>query len=157
MKDVQITPASSDPRTQLRQVAAALAEQRQWIARRKEIRQEHRELKRQFRDAAGKLRKLLGQRRTLLRQANVNDDGQLRKLAQRQARIQELTAMNNDLNQRIKLSIGSQCTEAAVGEVLQTHGEDRLESYWERLLARLQDAQRASPSCTNSAARWSRK
>jgi uncharacterized protein YhaN len=141
MKDVQITPASSDPRTQLRQVAAALAEQRQWIARRKEIRQEHRELKRQFREAAGKLRKLLGQRSALLRQANVNDDGQLRKLAQRQARIQELTAMNNDLNQRIKLSIGSQCTEAAVGEVLETHGEDRLESYWERLLARLQDAQ----------------
>ena len=141
MKDVHITAASSDPRTQLRQVAAAMAEQRQWIARRREIRQEHRELKRRFRDAAGKLRKLLLQRRTLLQQSHVTDDDQLRKLAQRQARIQELTASRNDLNQRIKLSIGSQCTEAAVGEVLQTHGEDRLESYWERLLARLQDAQ----------------
>jgi uncharacterized protein YhaN len=141
MKDVQITPASSDPRTQLRQLAAALAEQRQWIARRKDIRQEHRQLKRQFRDAAGKLRNLLNQRRTLLRQANVDDDHQLRKLAQRQARIQELTALNRDLNQRIKLSVGSQCTEAAVGEVLQAHGDDRLETYWERLLARLQDAQ----------------
>ena len=139
--DVQITPASNDPRTQIRQVAAALAEQRQWIQRRKELKQEHRELKRQFRDAAGKLRKQMALRRALLRQANVDDDAQLRKLAQRQARIQELTELHKDLNQRIKLSIGTQCTEAAVGEVLQTHEDDRLETYWERLLARLQDAQ----------------
>lgn len=141
IRDVQITPASNDPRTQIRQVAAALAEQKQWIQRRKELKQEHRELKRQFRDAGGQLRKQMAQRRALLRQANVEDDAQLRKLAQRQARIQELTELHKDLNQRIKLSIGTQCTEAAVGEVLQTHADDRLEPYWERLLARLQDAQ----------------
>lgn len=141
LKEVQITPASDDPRTQLRQVAAVLAEQRRWIERRKELRNEHRDRKRAFREAAGKLRKLLGERHALLREANAADDVELRKLAARQTRINELTTHRDQLNQRIRLSIGSQCPESAVAEVLQTHGDEKLEPYWERLLARLQDAQ----------------
>jgi DNA repair exonuclease SbcCD ATPase subunit len=123
LKEVQITAASSDPRTQLRQLAAAMAEQRQWMARRKELRQEHRELKRSFREAAEMLRKLLRQRRALLRQARVNDDQALRKLADRQSRIEVLTRRRDELNQRIKLSIGTQCTEAAVADALKPTAE----------------------------------
>ncbi len=141
LKDVQITAASSDPHTQLRQLAAAMAEQRKWIARRKELRQEHRELKSSFRETAQSLRKFLRQRRALLDQAGVQDDAALRKLANRQAQIEALTRRVQELNQRIKLAIGSQCPEAAVADALETHGADRLEPYWERLLARLQDAQ----------------
>jgi uncharacterized protein YhaN len=141
LKEVKITAASDDPRTQLRQISAALTEQKRWIERRKELKGQHRELKKRFRQSAGELRRLTLQRHLLLKQAGVADEAELRKTAARQAKIDEFTAEHVDLNERIKLTVGNQCTEAAVGEVLETHGDDKLESYWDRLVARLQDAQ----------------
>ena len=70
--DAQLTAASEDPRTRLRQLAAALAEQTRWIERRREMRKEHRDLKQPLpRARRAKLRKLAQQRRVLLNQANV--------------------------------------------------------------------------------------
>jgi uncharacterized protein YhaN len=140
LKELKITAASDDPRTQLRQLTAALAEQRGWMDRRRELQQEHRQIRKQFREAAKEVRQLLQQRRQLLHQAGVPDEESLRKLAARQAKIEELTARRDELHQRITLSIGTQCPEETVAEAIRTH-EDRLETYLDRLLARLQDAQ----------------
>jgi uncharacterized protein YhaN len=141
LTEVRLTPASDDPRTQLRQLAAVMGEQTQWIERRRQIKVAHRELKKGFREQAGKLRELMRQRQLLLKQANVTDEAELRNEAARQAKIEELTEEHLELNERIALAVGNQCTEDAVGEVLQTHGDDKLDQYWERLVSRLQDAQ----------------
>ncbi len=55
--------------------------------------------------------------------------------------IFELTEEHQELNERIALAIGSQCTEEAVDEVLETHGDEKLDQYSDRLVGRLQDAQ----------------
>jgi uncharacterized protein YhaN len=141
LSSVKITPASDDPGTQLRQIAAVVAEQKQWIQRRSELKAEHRELKKSFRELARKLRTLIRQRRLLINQSGAADEADLRKMAGRQAKIEQLTAELRELDQRIRLTLGNQCSEEAVAEVLETHSEDKLEAYWERLLARLQDAQ----------------
>ncbi|MCY2996013.1 MAG: AAA family ATPase [Planctomycetota bacterium] len=140
-EDVHLTAASEDPRTRLRQMAAALTEQRRWIERRHAMRQEHRAIKHRFREVARELGKLAQQRRGLLNQAKVVNEEQLRKLAVRQAKIEELTTQQAALNTRISLGIGTQSTEPLVGEVLATHKDDKLEQYWDRLLSRMQEAQ----------------
>lgn len=141
LSEVRLTPASDDPRTQLRQLAAVMAEQTQWIERRRQIKVAHRELKKGFREQAGKLRELMRQRQLLLKQANVADEAELRSEAARQAKIEELTEERLELNERIALAVGSQCSEDAVADVLQTHGDDKLDQYWDRLVSRLQDSQ----------------
>ncbi len=141
LDEVKITAASDDPKTQLRQISAAMTEQRQWIERRKELKSQHRELKKQFQAVTKRLRQLLRQRSLLLHQACVEDEAELRKTAARQAKIEEFTAEHKQLCEHIRLAIGQQCSEQAVGEVLETHEADRLESYWERLVARLQESQ----------------
>lgn len=141
LDEIHLTPASDDPRTQLRQLAAVMAEQRQWVERRRQLKTELRELKKNFRDQARKLRELMRQRLLLLKQANAVDEAELRSEAARQEQIELLTEELLELNERIALAIGSQCTEEAVGEVLRTHGDDKLDQYWDRLVARLQDAQ----------------
>ena len=139
--DVQITAASDDPKTQLRQLSATMAEQRQWVERRKELKSQHRELKREFRAAAKRLRTLVRQRSLLLHHAAVEDEAELRKTAARQARIDQLSSENRQLSERIRLAIGQQCSEEAVGEVLEAHDAERIEPYWDRLVARLQESQ----------------
>lgn len=139
--EVQLTAASEDPRTRLRQLAAALNEQKRWIERRREMRQEHRGLKSTYRQHVRELRQLAQQRRVLILQAKVANEQQLRKLAQRQLKIEDLTQQHEELTTRIGLAIGTQCTEQAVGEVLDSHQEDKLESYYDRLLTRLHEAQ----------------
>ncbi len=141
LDEIHVTPASDDPRTQLRQLAAMMAEQKQWVERRRQLKAEHRELKKAFRDHARQLRELLRQRQLLLKQANVADEAELRSESTRQDTIFELTEEHQELNERIVLAIGSQCTEEAVGEVLETHGDEKLDQYSDRLVARLQDAQ----------------
>ena len=141
LAEVHLTPASDDPRTQLRQLAAMMAEQKQWIERRRQLKADHRELKKNFREHARKLRELMRQRQLLLKQANAADEAELRSEAARQDKIELLTEEHQELNERITLAIGSQCTEEAVGEVLETHGDEKLDQYWDRLVARLQDAQ----------------
>ncbi len=141
LDDIHVTPASDDPRTQLRQLAAMMAEQKQWIERRRQLKAEHRELKKAFREHARQLRELLRQRQLLLKQANAADEAELRSESARQDSIFEFTEEHQELNERITLAIGSQCTEEAVGEVLQAHGDEKLDQYSDRLVARLQDAQ----------------
>ncbi len=141
LAEVRLTPASDDPRTQLRQLAAVMTEQKQWIERRRQIKLAHRDLKKVFREQALKLRELTRQRSLLLKQARAADEAELRSEAARQERIEELTLELTELDERIALAIGAQCPEEAVGEVLQTHGGDRLDQYSDRLAARLQDAQ----------------
>lgn len=141
LAEVHLTPASDDPRTQLRQLAAVMAEQQQWIERRRQIKVAHRELKKGFREHAGKLRELMRQRLLLLKQAHAADEAELRSEAARQAKIEELTEEHWELNERIAMALGSQCTEDEVGEVLQTHDSEKLDQYWDRLVSRLQDAQ----------------
>ena len=118
-----------------------MAEQKQWIERRRQIKVAHRELKKGFREHAGRLRELTRQRHLLLKQSNAADEEELRSEAARQAKIEELTEEHLELNERITLALGSQCSEDAVGEVLRTHGDDKLDQYWDRLISRLQDAQ----------------
>jgi uncharacterized protein YhaN len=141
LSEIRITPASDDPRTQLRQLAAVMAEQKQWVERRRQLKVDHRELKKNFREHARKLRELMRQRQLLLKQANAADEAELRSEAARQEKIELLSEELLELNERISLAIGSQCTEDAVGEVLQTHGDEKLDQYWDRLVARLQDSQ----------------
>ncbi len=141
LSTVSITPASDEPGTQLRQIAAAVAEQKQWIERRKELKAEHRELKKSFRENARELRNLIRQRRLLINQSGAADEADLRKMAARQAKIEHLAKEHAELNERITLTVGNQCSEEVLAEVLETHSEDKLEQYWERLLARLGDAE----------------
>ena len=77
----------------------------------------------------------------LIRQCEAEDESEARRLAAKQERIESLTAKQEELSERIAIAIGNQCTEEAVADVLETHGDDRLEKYWDRLLARLQEAQ----------------
>jgi hypothetical protein len=65
----------------------------------------------------------------------------LRSESTRQDSIFEFTEEHQELNERIALAIGSQCTEESVGEALETHGDEKLDQYSDRLVARLQDAQ----------------
>lgn len=139
--EAQLVAAGDDPRTRLRQLAAAMSEQRRWIERRREMRQEHRQLKQAFREHARECRKLLTLRRVLFHQAHVVAEQQLRKLAARQAKIEQLTQQHEELATRIRLTVGTQCTDADLAEVLESHRNDNLEQYEERLLARLHDAQ----------------
>lgn len=141
LQEIRVTPASDDPRAQLRQLAAMMAEQKQWVERRRQLKADHRELKKGFREHARQLRELLRQRQLLLKQANVADEAELRSESTRQDTIFELSEEHNELNERITLAIGSQCTEEAVGEVLEAHGDEKLDQYSDRLIARLQDAQ----------------
>jgi len=141
LEDVDITTTRNDPGMRLRHIAAAMSEQQGWIERRKELRQQHKELKKRFRDNARQLRKLLHQRDVLIRQCEAEDESEARRLAAKQERIESLTAKQEELSERIAIAIGNQCTEEAVADVLETHGDDRLEKYWDRLLARLQEAQ----------------
>lgn len=141
LEDVDITTTRNDPGMRLRHISAAMSEQQGWIERRKELRQQHKELKKRFRDNARQLRKLLHQRDVLIRQCEAEDEGEARRLAAKQERIESLTAKQEELSERVAIAIGSQCTEEAIADVLETHGDDRLEQYWDRLLARLQDAQ----------------
>jgi uncharacterized protein YhaN len=141
--ELQMTAASDDPRARLRQLQATINEQKRWIERRRAIKAEHRDLRKRFREHAREVRKLLALRRVLVIQAKAADETHLRKLAARQAKIEELTAEHKDLSTRIGLAIGTQCTEDAIAEVLDAHREEKaeLEQYWDRLLGRLQDAQ----------------
>ena len=141
LDEVDITAANNDPSMRLRQIAAAMSEQRGWIERRKELRQQHRELKKRFRENARQLRKLVHQRDALIHQSEAEDESQVRRLAAKQDKIEQLTARQEALSERVAIALGNQCSEKAVAEVLETHAEDRLEKYWDRLLARLQDAQ----------------
>lgn len=141
LSDIHLSAASDDPKIRLRQLSSALQEQQQWVERRKELRQQMRQAKKSYRQEARVLRGLVQQRRTLLSQAGANDEKQLRRLADRQQQIERLTAEHKQLVERIGLSIGNRCPEAAVAEVLTSHGDEKLENYWDRLLARLQDAQ----------------
>ena len=99
LAEVNIPAASDETRTQLRQLASALAEQTKWIDRRKELMQQHRELKKQFREAAREYRRLSQLRRGLINQAKVADEETLRKEAARQAKIEQLTAQHKELTQ----------------------------------------------------------
>ncbi len=141
LEEVDIAASSNDPGVGLRHIAAAMNEQQGWIERRKELRQQHRELKKRFRDSARQLRRLVHQRETLIRQCEAEDENEVRRLAAKKEKIERLTAKQEELAERVALAIGNQCSEEAVAEVLQAHGDDRLEQYWDRLLARLQDAQ----------------
>ncbi len=141
LDEVDITTARNDPRTGLRQVSAAMTEQRAWIERRQELKQEHRELKKGFRESARQLRTLLRQRRLLINQSQAADENEVRRLAAKQEKIERLTSQHEELVERIRIAIGSQCSEEAVAEVLETHGDDKLEPYWDRLLGRLQESQ----------------
>lgn len=141
LEEVDITTTRNDPGTRLRHIAAAMSEQQGWIERRKELRQQHRELKKRFRENARQLRKLVHQREVLIRQCEAEDEREVRRLAAKKERIERLTAKQEQLAERVAIAIGNQCSEEAVAEVFQTHGDDRLEQYWDRLLARLQDAQ----------------
>jgi len=141
LDEVEITTARDDPRAGLRQVSAAMTEQRGWIERRQELKQEHRELKKSFRENARHLRLLVRQRHVLISQSQANDENELRRLAAKQEKIERLTSEDKELTERITIAIGSQCSEEAVSEVLETHGDDKLEQYWDRLLGRVQEAQ----------------
>ncbi|NLF68029.1 MAG: AAA family ATPase [Candidatus Anammoximicrobium sp.] len=141
LEDIHLTATSDDPRTQIRQMAALMAEQKQWVERRRQLKTDHRELKKAFREHSRQLRELLRQRQLLLKQANVADEAELRSESARQDSILEFSEEHEELNERITLAIGNRSSEAAVGEVLETHGEEKLEPFRDRLAARLEDSQ----------------
>lgn len=141
LDEVDISAGRDDPRIGLRQVSAAMTEQRGWIERRQELKQEHRELKKAFRENARRLRLLVRQRNALIGQSQAADENELRRLAAKHEKIERLTAEQEDLTGRITIAIGTQCTEEAVADVLETHADDKLEQHWDRLLGRLQEAQ----------------
>jgi uncharacterized protein YhaN len=135
LKEAGLEASSDDPQEQLRQVLDLMAEQRRFVERRVALRKQDREYRRQMEHGLRSLENLQLKRQALFSQAGVDDEPDLRRLADQQHQFKELTRERASLYEQILNTIGIQCSEEAVERELTQHTnlQHRLEQIRDQL------------------------
>jgi len=113
---VSVTPGG--PVEQLRQLAAAVAEQEVRVERRRVLRRQAAQIRRKRARYEEAVSRLKHRRRELLRDAGADDEQDFRQRALQAARGEVLRQQSDALSREITAAIGDICPEAAVGEQL---------------------------------------
>jgi hypothetical protein len=133
---VGLAPESSEPQQQLAQLAAALAEQRQLVDRRKEIGKQLRQLRKEQIQGRRTTEKLTRRRAALLASVKVEDEDELRRRAALAAEIDSLHRRCEELTVEFRQAIGPEVGEAAVAAQLANGADASLDKRWDELAGR---------------------
>ena len=137
VSDSQLPLSGSDPLEHLRQLGEALREQETRIERRRELGRQARGLRRKRARHEEALSRLKHRRRELLRDADAEDERQLRQRAVEAARAEVLRQEREALTREIASAVGGTCPEDAVRRQLEAEGNAPLETRRDQLLERL--------------------
>ncbi len=137
VSDSQTTVTGDDPIEQLRQLAEALKEQELRLQRRRELLREAHRLRRKRARHEEAVSRLKRRRRGLLRDADVEDEQQLRQRAVEAARAAVLRQQREALASEIAAAVAGTCSEDAIGRQLHDDSAPPLEARRGQLLQRL--------------------
>jgi len=137
VSDSQLPHDGSDPLERLRQLGEALREQETRIERRRELGRQARGLRRKRARHEEALSRLKHRRRELLRDADAEDERQLRQRAVQAARAEVLRQEREALSREIASAVGGTCPEDAVRRQFEAEGNAPLEARRDQLLERL--------------------
>ncbi len=133
-----LEPQSPETHLQLRQLNEALAEQVRLAERRNLLKKQDRDARRKYELCQRSIEKLQLKRETLFSKAGVEDEPELRSLADQQKRYQELQRERATVHEQILTAVGIQCSEAAVEQELTAHAN--LQNRWEQVMEQLRTA-----------------
>ena len=137
VSDSEVAVTGDDPVEQLRQLGEAITQQEAGIERRRELGRTARRLRRKRAKHGEALSRLKHRHRELLREADAEDEQQLRQLAVQAARAEVLREQREALTREITASVGGTCGEEAVRRQLEAGGDTPLETRRDQLLERL--------------------
>lgn len=135
LKEAGLELTSDDPQEQLRHMLDLMAEQRRLVERRVALRRQDRDYRRQVEHGLRSIENLQLKRQALFSRAGVDDEPELRRLADQQTQFKELTRERAALHEQILNTIGVQCSEGAVERELTQHAnlQHRLEQIKDQL------------------------
>lgn len=139
--DCQVTPQSSEPVQQVRQLAEELAQQEARRKRRDTLRAHLRRLERRRERLRTAIRRLRRRRRELLRGSGVSDEEALRKKLAEAARAEELRRERQALQREIEAALAGSCDEQTVAAQLEGTSRDDLEARLGQLETRVHAAE----------------
>jgi uncharacterized protein YhaN len=137
LADAELVPTSQKPSDQLRQLRKELAGQDGVRQKRRALAREDRKLQRRGRKLNTSRRRLSAQRRRLFEQIDAMDEDDFRRRVSQFSHLAELRTSREALQQDIALALGTQYTEEALRQRLESILPEKLEAEWEELNDRL--------------------
>ncbi|MDZ7617814.1 MAG: AAA family ATPase, partial [Patescibacteria group bacterium] len=129
-----ISTGGAAPVTLLKQLDAALARQRDRVERYRALRREAKDVRRQYRKHVEAVSRLKHQRRALFLEAGVEEERELRELADQMARAAVLRKDRDGVTREIAAAVAGTCSVEAIDQEIEAGGLDnRLEALLERL------------------------
>ena len=138
LTDIRLQPNSDKPQLLLRQLAQALASEKETLELRDGILKKARKLQRLRQSYAAKVRGACRKRNALLSLAGVMDLPAFRQVAAEGARAGELRRKRDELSLKIQNLLAGQFTEEQIAGVFAREGHD-LQARWDQRMAHMQE------------------
>jgi DNA repair exonuclease SbcCD ATPase subunit len=129
------------PQQRLQQMINALAQHKQYLAQRKDLRLQDEELSKKQKGFRRSVEKLISSRQSYLAEIGVESIEQLEALLSRKQQHEQLESQIAGLDQRIRTTLGSHVSYDAIERMLQNTPAHELEKRWETLTTRVAGAE----------------
>ncbi|HBE71435.1 MAG TPA: hypothetical protein DDW52_25090 [Planctomycetaceae bacterium] len=126
---------------QLSKLSSLISSQEQYIGQRRELKEQDGNLAKQAASIQKSIDKLERTHSSLLAEVGCESEEQLAELLEQKAKHYEITEKISDLAERISAVVGGAVPYATVERLLENPGSDDLESRWEQIGQRTQQAE----------------
>ncbi|MFM8396623.1 MAG: ATP-binding protein, partial [Pirellula sp.] len=129
------------PQQRLQQMLTALAQHKQYLAQRKDLKLQDEELSKKHKGFRRSVERLISSRQSYLAEIGVESIEQLEGLLSRKQQHQQLEIQIAGLDQQIRTTLGSHVSYDAIQRMLQNTPSHELEKRWETLTTRIAGAE----------------
>jgi DNA repair exonuclease SbcCD ATPase subunit len=129
------------PQQRLQQLINTLAQQKQYLTQRKDLKLQDEELSKKHKGLRRSVERLISSRQSYLAEIGVESLEQLEALLSRKQQHQQLENEIAGLDQRIRTTLGSHVSYDAIERILQNTPAHELEKRWETLTTRVAGAE----------------
>lgn len=138
MADVRVTPSSDKPQLQIRQLAQALASEKETLEMRETLVKKLKRLKKHKQTITNGIRNAIRRRHGLFSVAGVVDAMGFKNAAAEYAKLLDLRKQRDEISVKIKHQLHDEFAEETISGVFAREGRD-LQQRWDERVARAQD------------------
>lgn len=128
------------PQQKLQSLLNTLAQHRQYLAQRKELKREDEEVAKKYKGIQRQVERLVASRQSFLIEISAESAEQLESLLQKKREHLQLDAQISALDERIRATMGTQVSYEAIQKMLENSPAFELDKRWETLSGRIASA-----------------